>query len=100
MAFCFKVVVSWYFTPCVCHGYFLRCFIVLFIVIEWRYISLNPGPVGFPCAVCHLHVRSNQRAFYAMNVDYGVIVLAVEWIRASISHISLCHGLLGFVHVV
>ena len=25
-------------------------------------ISLNPGPVRYPCAVCHLSVRSNQRA--------------------------------------
>ena len=25
-------------------------------------VSPNPGPVRFPCAVCHLPVRSNQRA--------------------------------------
>ena len=46
------------------------------------YISPNPGPVRFPCAVCHLPVGSNQRAFLCDECGLR------------------CHVSLGSAHVV
>jgi len=41
-------------------------------------VALNPGPVKFPCVVCHFPVRSNQCALLCDECATVSVVMSVK----------------------